>query len=128
MEDFELTPIVILAIQFMHTVLFGTAAWDKLKGKKVPEWFLKTFEPTLLAKLPGGIRAQFWMIAGFETLLAVSFPLSVFIPDLLPFALLAALFLYGILCFGLRITGDFQGSANMFAYFAATIFSLSVFF
>jgi hypothetical protein len=127
MEDTEFLPIATLAIQFIHTVLFGTAAWDKIKGKKVPEWFVKSFEPTFLSKLPGGSKAQFWFIAGVEAVLALCFPLSIFLPVLLPYALLASMFFFGVLCFGLRITGDFQGSANMFVYFTASIFSLSVF-
>ena len=127
MEETELTPYVILAIQFIYTILFGTAAWDKIQGKTVPEWFIKSFEPTFLSKLPGGARAQFWMIAGMESILAVGFPLSVVLSDILPFLLLASMFFFGILCFGLRITKDFQGSANMFIYFTATIFSLSIF-
>jgi hypothetical protein len=127
MEESDFTPIAILAIQFIHTVLFATAAWDKIKGKTVPDWFLKAFEPTLLSKLPGGSRAQFWMITGIEAILAISFPLSLVIPELLPYALLGSLFLYGILCLGLRLTNDFQGSANMFIYFATSLFSLSIF-
>ncbi|MBU6154090.1 MAG: hypothetical protein KGP28_07295 [Bdellovibrionales bacterium] len=128
MEETDYTPIAILAIQFLHTVLFGTAAWEKIKGRKVPEWFLKSFEPTFLSRLPGGSQAQFWVIAGIESILALSFPLSVVVPELLPYALLTSLFLYGILCFGLRLIGDFQGSANMFIYFAASSYSLSIFF
>jgi hypothetical protein len=43
---------------------------------------------------------------------------------ILPYALCGALFLFSMLCFGLRIAYDFQGSANMFVYFAATLISL----
>lgn len=127
MEEIDFNPTMILAIQFIHTVLFGTAAWDKIKGKTVPDWFLKSFEPTFLSKIPGGPRAQFWGIAIVETILALCFMLSIAIPEILPFALLASLFLYGALCFGLRLIGDFQGSANMFIYFAASSYCLSIF-
>jgi hypothetical protein len=127
MEESDFLPIATLAIQFIYTVLFGTAAWEKIQGTTVPEWFVKSFEPTFLAKLPGGARAQFWMITGIESILALCFPLSIVIPDLLPYSLLASMFFFGMLCFGLRLTKDFQGSANMFIYFTATIFSLSVF-
>jgi len=58
--------------------------------------------------------------------LAIAFPASVFFPVLLRLALTLPLFLFGILCFGLRISGDFQGSANMFIYFGASLLSLSL--
>ena len=126
MEDLDLTTATSLAIRLIYTILFGTAAWDKIKGKVTPEWFLKSFEPTFISKLPGGARSAFWLITGAETLLAIAFPLSLIFPILLPYALLSSMFLFAGLCFGLRITGDFQGSANVFIYFAASILSLSI--
>jgi len=127
MDEIDFNPAVTLAIQFIFTILFGTAAWDKIKGTVAPDWFLKSFEPTVISKLPGGAKAAFWMIAALESAFAVAFPLSVAMPMILPFALVGALFFFGALCFGLRITGDFQGSANMFIYFAVTLLGMSLF-
>ena len=125
METLDLGHLRNLAIIFIFTVLFATAAWDKLRGGKAPDWFLKPFENTLIAKLPGGATAGFWIIALIETALAILFPASLVLKALLPFALILSMFLFGILCLGLRLTNEFQGSANMFIYFAACLISLS---
>ena len=114
------------AIILIFTVLFGTAALDKFKTLKTPEWFVKQFDHTLIAKLPGGAKAGYWMIALFELALTLAFIVSALSFSFLPLALTASLFLFGILCFGLRLANDYQGSANMFVYFAATLISLLV--
>lgn len=114
-----------LAIIAIFSVLFGTAALDKLKSFQVPEWFIKQFEPTLIAKLPGGATLGYWMIALMELALFLAFLVAIVLPTVLPFALVGAMFLFTALCFGLRLASDFQGSANMFIYFAAALLSLS---
>ena len=113
----------LLAIVLIYTVLMGTAAIAKLKEKAAPEWFLKPFEGTLIARLPGGARAAYWMIAVLEGLLALAFVGSLAVPGILAAALTGSLFLFGVLCLGLRLSHDYQGSANMFIYFAATLIS-----
>jgi len=117
---------IFIAIAFIYAVLMGTAAWSKLKSRSTPEWFVKQFENTAVAKLPIGPALAYWSIAIFEAILAILFILSPVFPVLNQIALSASLFLFGGLCFGLRITGDFQGSANMFIYFAATLISLQM--
>ena len=113
-----------LAIIFIYVVLFGTAAWDKWKTLSTPEWFTKQFANTFIAKMPGGAAVGYWAIASLEALLTVCFVLAIFDFMFLPYALAGALFLFGILLLGLRLTYDFQGSANMFTYFGATLLSL----
>lgn len=117
-------PIINLAIIFIYVVLLGTAAFDKWKSLSTPEWFSKQFENTFISRLPGGATLGYWFIASLEALLAIVFLISIFNFVLLPYALLGSLFLFGILLFGLRITYDFQGSANMFIYFGTTLLSL----
>lgn len=112
------------AIIFIYAVLFGTAAFDKWKTLSTPEWFGKQFEKTFINRLPGGASPGYWFIATFEALLTVGFLISFFNMAILPFALLGSLFLFGFLLFGLRLTYDFQGSANMFVYFGTTLLSL----
>ncbi len=112
------------AIIFIYALLFGTAAYDKWKTLSTPEWFVKQFDNTFIKRLPGGASVGYWVIATLEGLLALTFIISVFNFGLLPYALLGSLFLFGILLFGLRITYDFQGSANMFVYFGTTLLSL----
>lgn len=117
-------PIVNFAIIFIYALLFGTAAYDKWKTLSTPDWFIKQFDNTFVKRLPGGASVGYWVIASVEGLLALAFVISAFNFVLLPYALLGSLFLFGILLFGLRITYDFQGSANMFVYFGTTLLSL----
>ena len=117
-------PYLNFAIIFIYVLLFGTAAFDKWKTLSMPDWFGKQFENTFISKLPGGASVGYWFIAAFEALLTLVFIISVFNFALLPYALLGSLFLFGFLLFGLRITYDFQGSANMFIYFGTTLLSL----
>lgn len=112
------------AIIFIYVVLFGTAAFDKWKTLSTPEWFVKQFANTFIGKLPGGASVGYWVIASLEAALTLSFVLAAFNFLLLPYALMGSLFLFGILLIGLRVTYDFQGSANMFTYFGATLLSL----
>jgi len=112
------------AIIFVYAVLFGTAAFDKWKTLSTPDWFVKQFANTFIGKLPGGASVGYWIIASLEAALALSFVIAVFNFMLLPYVLVGSLFLFGILLFGLRVTYDFQGSANMFTYFGATLLSL----
>lgn len=112
------------AIIFIYVVLFGTAAFDKWKALSTPEWFVKQFANTFIGNLPGGASAGYWVIASLEAALTLSFVLAAFNFLLLPYALVGSLFLFGILLIGLRVTYDFQGSANMFTYFGATLLSL----
>ena len=112
------------AIILIFVVLFGTAAWDKFKSGKTPDWFIKQFENTFIAKMPGGTALGYWKIATLEAVLTLAFLASLVLPALLPFALVSSLFMFGFLLFGLRLINDFQGSANMFIYFTATLVSL----
>ena len=113
-----------IAIIFIYVVLFGTAAFEKWKSLSTPEWFTKQFANTVIARLPGGATIGYWVIAGLEALLTIVFLIALFNPLFLPYALLGSLFLFGILLIGLRLSYDFQGSANMFTYFGVTLLSL----
>lgn len=120
----DITLLKTLAIIILFAVLFGTAAFDKFKSLKTPAWFIKQFEPTLIAKLPGGATFGYWVIALCELALFLAFLISIASVTLLPFALVGSMFLFAALCFGLRLAGDFQGSANMFVYFSTALISL----
>lgn len=117
-------PILNFAIIFIYTLLFGTAAFDKWKTLSTPDWFNKQFENTFIGRLPGKASIGYWLIASLEVLITFAFIASIFNFAILPYALLGSLFLFGMLLFGLRITYDFQGSANMFVYFGTTLVSL----
>lgn len=112
------------AIIFIYAVLLGTSTYDKWKSLTTPDWFKKQFENTFISKIPGGATLGYWFIATFEAVLTIAFVASFFSVGVLPYALLGSLFLFGVLLFGLRLTYDFQGSANMFTYFGTTLVSL----
>ena len=124
MADFQ--PYINFAVIFIYTLLFGTAAFDKCKSLSTPDWFIKQFENTFINKLPGKASVGYWVIASFEVALTFMFIASAFNFAILSYALVGSLFLFGILLFGLRLVYDFQGSANMFVYFGATLVSLIV--
>ncbi len=111
---------------FIFSILFGTAGIDKFKSLKTPEWFIRQFDKSILAKFPKVIAFSYWKIAIFEILLAATFVASLMVPGLLPVALLGGMLLFGFLCFGLRMIGDYQGSANIFIYFTASLIALYV--
>lgn len=116
--------LISIAIALLYIALWGTAAQSKWSSLKTPDWFLKQFEKTFFTKLPGGIAASYWGIAVLELALALLFTASLFSASLLPLALIGSLFVFAALIVGLRITFDFQGSANMYTYFAATLLCL----
>ena len=123
----NVTPALLqtYAIVLIYVVLMGTAAWDKLKTFGVaPDWFVGQFAKTPIASIPGGAKIGYGVITLLETALAVMFLLSPFVPALLPWALTGSLYLFGILCLGLRLANEFQGSANMFVYFGTTLVAL----
>ncbi len=126
MEPTFVDVIVFFAISVIYSVLMGTAAWSKWKSLSTPEWFVNQFQNTVIAKFPIGPALAYWSIAFFEAVLAILFILSPVFPFLSQYALSASLFLFGGLCFGLRIVNDYQGSVNMFVYFAATLISLQM--
>lgn len=112
-----------IAISLAFTILIGSAASEKWRSLKTPDWFLKQFENTFIAKLPGGVSFGYWKIATLEALLTLAFIVSIFLPSLLPLALVGAMFLFCALLFGLRVSFDYQGSANMFVYFLTALAS-----
>lgn len=126
MEPNEIDVIIFIAISFIYSVLMGTAAWSKWKSLSTPDWFIKQFENTPIAKFPNGPVLAYWSIAGFEAVLTILFILSPVFPMLSQYALAASLLLFGGLCLGLRMINDYQGSVNMFVYFAATLISLQM--
>ena len=123
---FDLNTFRNIAICFIFAVLFGTAAHDKVKSFTTPDWFVKQFDGTLIAKMPGGAAGGYWMIAMMESALTFAFTASAVKVEILPYALCGAMFLFGALLIGLRVTKDYQGSANMFIYFGAALISFSL--
>jgi hypothetical protein len=113
-----------LSISLIYAVLMATSGFSKISSFQTPEWFVKPFQNTWIDRLPGGAKLAYWVIAILESVLAVGFLASIFAPALLPLALTGSLFLFCILCLGLRVTHEYQGSANMFIYFGTTLIAI----
>jgi hypothetical protein len=100
-----------------------------LQGK--PDWFYDKFGQTILAKFPG-LTASFWLLAGAETLaflLALAAVgrgefLEKRVPHILKSMLVFSLFVFVLLGFGQWLTNEYNGTAQLFAYFAGTLICL----
>lgn len=121
-----------IAIQGLFLVTFGLASLAKWQRSGVSENFIEQFGDSWLALLPFGLALSYYTIALAETLIFVLFVLSVFKLEWLKesdkmylrLGLIAALFVFVILAYGLRLTAQFGGAANAFFYFGVTLFSL----
>ena len=123
----QLTKTVALtSIYFVYLSTFLTVSVQKWKSG-VPEWFKQQFQNTLLTSLPGGITLGFYTITLLETLVASLFLISLFRLEILggsrefmELGLALSMLTFGALGFGLRISNDFQGAANLFMYFGVS--------
>jgi hypothetical protein len=123
----KLLPLYLL---FLST--FGLAAWSKLSVPGVPAWFETQFATTFLNAFPGALALNFYLIAVLEALVATGFAVSLARREFLPgrgrawllSSLLLAELVFVVLGFGLRMTGDHAGAANLFFYFGATLVAL----
>jgi hypothetical protein len=123
LENLKLIPIYLL---FVGT--FGQASAEKFLSGGVPDWFKGQFANTKLNCFPGSLAMQYYLIAILEASVVLIFLLSAgnleFLAyhdkTLLKCALLVALFTFFALGFGLRVSGDYQGAANLFLYFGVT--------
>lgn len=128
----RLNDLKFLAIQLLIAVTFGLAAIAKWFPPGIPEHFKNQFGDTWLASLPGDLFLPFYTIAVLEAaafLLAVASIvklewLSENSKTLLKACLVVSLFIFVILAYGLRLVGEFQGTANAFFYFGATLVAL----
>lgn len=123
LENLKLVPVYLLFI-----ATFGSASSEKFLSGGVPSWFLGQFEKTKLNLFPGSLQFQYYAIAILEAAVVLAFVLSAgsleFLAGhdktLLKAALVIALFTFFALGFGLRMSGDYQGAANLFLYFGVT--------
>jgi len=127
LDSLKLVPVYLLFI-----ATFGSASAEKLLSGGCPDWFKAQFAKTFLAKLPGGITPHYYAIALLEAAVVATFLLSAgsleFLAGndktILKAALVLALFTFFALGFGLRLSGDYQGAANLFSYFGVTLLIL----
>ena len=119
----------ILGIYFLVGVLFLYSGKGKLfdDDGKAPEPLAKQFEGTFLDKVPGIDAA--WVIIGILEfaiflLILLSLVRGEFLPhrrkSILLVALALALLTYACLSFGQTSTGNTEGTASLYTYFAST--------
>ncbi len=122
---------VLLSSALLLTMTWGFSGVSKLVAGGVPEWFTSTFGPTILAKFPG-LGPSFYSLAAFETLAGVVALGSLLggewlrsrPPLLLYVAICASLLLFVQLSFGKQLLSDFDGSHDLFMYFAGSLVML----
>lgn len=121
-----------IAVQVLYLVTFGLTSLAKWKPRGIPEGFVNRFGDTWMSTLPGGLFIPYYTIAVSETLIFVFFLLSVSRIEwvkssdkmYMRLGLLLSLFVFAILAYGLRLIGEFGGTANAFFYFGVTLIAL----
>jgi hypothetical protein len=120
----------LLAILLLFLMVWGFAGFSKLQSG-VPVWFPDKFGNTILAKFPG-LTASFWLLALAEL---AAFGLAVVAllrgefrertpPVWTSWMLMWSLFVFVQLGLGQWLTAEFNGTAQLFAYFAGTLVCL----
>lgn len=124
----------IIAIQLLFLATFGLAAMAKWFPPGIPDGFINQFSDTWMAALPGGMFLPYYTIAVTEALAFILFLVSFFKMEwlqssskkYLKYGLILSLFIFVILAYGLRLVSEFQGTANAFFYFGATLLTLYI--
>ncbi|TVQ70035.1 MAG: hypothetical protein EA363_08545 [Balneolaceae bacterium] len=131
-ETLRNTDFPVIAIQLLIMATFGLASLSKWTGGGIPESFANQFGETWLSAWPGGLFLPFYTIVVTESLAfllaAVSFIRAEWLKNRettwLAGSLVLSLFIFVILGYGLRLTGQFGGAANAFFYFGTTLLAL----
>jgi hypothetical protein len=114
----------------MFLMVWGFAGVGKVSSG-VPSWFGDKFGSTILASFPG-LTASFWILTGAE-LLAFALALMALVrgefigrrpPTGLTAMLVWSLFVFIQLGFGQWLTGEYNGTFQLFAYFGITLITL----
>jgi hypothetical protein len=120
----------LLAINLLFVVVWGFSGLGKL-ASGYPDWFAGKFGETVLAKFPG-LVASFWLLALAEVaafgLALAALGRGEFLgrrpPVWLTWMLVWSLFVFVQLGLGQWLTWEFNGTAQLFAYFAGTLVAL----
>ncbi|TVR16721.1 MAG: hypothetical protein EA391_07265 [Balneolaceae bacterium] len=130
----KLDDLKFVAIQLLLLMTFGLASLGKWRTQNIPESFSDRFGETWMAALPGDLFIPFYSIVLLETVIALLIVVSIVRAEwlansnklFLKTGLVLSLFVFVMLGYGLRLTGDFGGAANLFFYFGATLIALFV--
>ncbi|TVQ12807.1 MAG: hypothetical protein EA364_08010 [Balneolaceae bacterium] len=132
LKSVRLSDWKFLAVQLLFLTTFGLAALAKFQTPLMPDSFVEQFRHTWMVNLPGGLFTPYYLIALGETALFFVFLISLVrfefasgrTKTFLKYGLILSLFIFVILAYGLRLTSQFQGTANAFFYFGTTLLSL----
>lgn len=133
-KSVKIGDLKFLAIQLLIAATFGLAAMGKWFPPGIPEGFMDQFSDTWLSSLPGGLFLPYYTIAVTEAAAFFLAVASIFRLEwingnskfLLKSSLILSLFIFVILTYGLRLTGEFGGAANAYFYFGATLIALFI--
>lgn len=121
-----------LLISLLLAITWGFSSAGKILAGGVPEWFTSTFANTFLAKFPG-LWISFYSITLLELLAALAAVGSLFSFEFLlrrpPFLLVASIILslgiFAQLSVGKYLLSDFNGTHQLYTYFAGTLIFLA---
>jgi hypothetical protein len=125
----RLTRAAVYALSaLLLAITWGVAAAGKLLSGGVPDWFTEQFGKTFLSSFPG-LTASFYSIALLEALAGFAALASLLggeflrarAPAFLYAALLLSLLLFVQLNFGKQLLADFDGTHDLFMYFAGAL-------
>lgn len=118
-----------LAIYFVLAQTFLLSSLDKWTSGGTPEYFIKQFEKTFLAKFPG-VPFAYYTLAVMEGLVFILVVISFFRlewqPDRphknwLKMSIAFAALTFGVLGFGENVSSNYTGAFQLFAYFGAAL-------
>jgi len=123
-------PVALLAVNLLFLMVWGFTGIGKV-FQGYPAWFPDKFGKTFLATFPG-LHASFWMLTLAEllgfALAALALLRAEFLERRTPIALQGtlvwSLLVFVQLGFGQWLTSEFNGTAQLFTYFAGTIICL----
>jgi hypothetical protein len=132
LKSVRLSDWKFLAVQLLFLTTFGLAALAKFQNPLMPDDFVEQFRYTWLVNLPGGLFTPYYLIALGELLIFLVFLISLIRLEFvsvrkkhfLKYGLLLSLFIFVVLAYGMRLTSQFQGTANGFFYFGTTLLAL----
>lgn len=127
--------LIVAGIYLMVGGLMFYSGWDKLfdGDTDAPAWIEEQFESSFLATFPGTDTA--WFVLGLLefgvfVLLVASLVRLEFLPhrekSILQVGLALALLTFACMAFGQTATGQFEGTASLYSYFASTAIILLV--
>lgn len=118
-----------LAITLLMLIVFGLAALDKWMEGTAPQWFIDQFSDTWMGNMPQ--TPMFLSIAVLETVIALGAIVSLVKMEwlgshaqIMRWTLVLVLFVFVMLGFGARVSGEFSAAADHFMYFAGTLLML----